>query len=236
MPRISPNKSLCVKYATETMLGSDTRRRLWVPSIKPLRKSWSSFLCSPKTYRSVEREQMKRVVLASRNPVKIQATFDGFSKIFPAERFELEGVFVPSNVNEQPLSDMETLQGALNRVRNAMETIINADYWVGIESGIEEYNEEMAVFSWIVVASKDRVGRSKTASFMLPEFLTGYIEDGMELGEAIDTVYTISNSKQQCGAVGVLTFNAITRLDLYKHAIILALIPFKNEKLYLTNI
>jgi non-canonical (house-cleaning) NTP pyrophosphatase len=54
----------------------------------------------------------------------------------------------------------------------------------------------------------------------------------MELGDADDEIFGASNSKQQNGAVGLLTENAVTRTTLYEQAVIMALIPFKNPELY----
>jgi len=54
----------------------------------------------------------------------------------------------------------------------------------------------------------------------------------MELGLANDIVFSKLNSKQKCRAVGLLTHNKITRTELYKDAVILALIPFINPGLY----
>jgi non-canonical (house-cleaning) NTP pyrophosphatase len=54
----------------------------------------------------------------------------------------------------------------------------------------------------------------------------------MELGHADDLVFNKSNSKQENGAVGILTENVIDRAEFYKQAVILALIPFKNPTLY----
>jgi non-canonical (house-cleaning) NTP pyrophosphatase len=45
-------------------------------------------------------------------------------------------------------------------------------------------------------------------------------------------VFNRSNSKQDVGAVGLLTNNVIERVHLYEHATILALIPFQNQALY----
>ena len=58
------------------------------------------------------------------------------------------------------------------------------------------------------------------------------IRQGKELGEADDIVFNRANSKQDNGAVGLLTDNVIDRAQLYEQAVILALIPFKNEALY----
>jgi non-canonical (house-cleaning) NTP pyrophosphatase len=52
------------------------------------------------------------------------------------------------------------------------------------------------------------------------------------LGEADDIVFGRSNSKQKEGAIGLLTGNVVDRAGLYEHAVILALVPFKNVALY----
>ena len=90
----------------------------------------------------------------------------------------------------------------------------------------------MAAFAWIVVRSKEMMGKGRTGTFFLPHAVAELIRQGKELGEADDIVFGRSNSKQENGAVGLLTDNAIDRVQLYEHAVILALIPFKNEALY----
>lgn len=87
---------------------------------------------------------MKSIVIASKNPVKAQATISAFKRMFPEESFRLDSVSVPSGVGHQPASDDETLEGATIRAHNASKEIVNADYWVGIEGGITEQDGEMA--------------------------------------------------------------------------------------------
>jgi inosine/xanthosine triphosphatase len=175
---------------------------------------------------------MKTIILASKNPVKIQATLDGFRRTFPGEAFRIETVSVPSGVHHQPQSDRETLQGALNRAENAARAVSGADYWVGIEGGIEDDGAVMMAFAWIVVRSRGRVGRGRTGTFLLPPAVTQLIRQGHELGDADDMVFARSNSKQDSGAVGLLTGDLIDRTMLYEHAVILALVPFKNPALF----
>jgi non-canonical (house-cleaning) NTP pyrophosphatase len=57
-----------------------------------------------------------RLIIASTNPVKVQSALHGFRLMFPDETFTTEGVSVPSGVSDQPMTDEETLQGALNRI------------------------------------------------------------------------------------------------------------------------
>ena len=66
----------------------------------------------------------------------------------------------------------------------------------------------------------------------LPPKIVKLINEGLELGDADDIVFNKSNSKQENGAVGLLTNNIINRTSYYFEAVILALIPFKNEQFY----
>jgi inosine/xanthosine triphosphatase len=180
---------------------------------------------------------MKNILVASHNPVKIQAASSGFDKMFSGERFRIESFSAPSGVKDQPLSDEETFQGALNRAFNAAKLAPLADFWVGIEGGIEERGVEFAAFAWVVVCGKSPngkmiFGKGRTGTFFIPPPVADLIRKGKELGEADDIVFQRNNSKQKNGAVGLLTGNVIDRKELYEQAVILALIPFKNPMLY----
>ncbi len=156
----------------------------------------------------------------------------GFKKMFPKSQFEFEGVSVPSNVSEQPMSLQETKEGAFNRANNAFTKNPEAQYWVGIEGGIDKVDTEMEAFAWVVIKSANTIGKARTGTFYLPLAISELVEAGKELGEADDIVFGDSNSKQKGGAVGKLTDNALTRTDYYAQAVILALIPHKNTALH----
>lgn len=175
---------------------------------------------------------MTTLVIASINPVKVQAAVNGFRRLFPDAELNVVTVSVPSDVAHQPLSDEETLRGALNRSNNARRAQPQADYWIGIEGGVQTLNDEFAAFAWIVVRSATLSGQARSGTFFLPPAVAELIRAGKELGEADDLVFGRSNSKQENGAVGILTGNVIDRTQLYEHAMILALIPFKNDSLY----
>ncbi len=175
---------------------------------------------------------MKKIIISSHNPVKMEAALRGFQEMFAAEDFCIEGIPVESGVSEQPLSDRETFKGAWNRALNARISMPDGDYWVGIEGGVEDNNGEFEVFAWIVILSTSQIGKSKTGTFFLPDKLARLIRHGKELGEADDIVFKRENSKQGKGAIGLLSGNVIDRETYYRHAIILALVPFKNPDLY----
>lgn len=172
-----------------------------------------------------------RVLVASENPVKIAAAETGFKKMFPDGSFEFRGVSVSSGVSHQPMSRKETLQGAMNRAQNALSALPDADYVVGIEGGIEEFEGRLEVFAWVVVLHQGQIGRSQTGVFYLPDEVAALVRAGKELGHADDIVFGRNNSKQSNGSIGLLTDNAYTRTDYYVDAVVMALIPFKKPQL-----
>lgn len=146
--------------------------------------------------------------------------------------FEVVPVSVPSGVADQPMSDADTLRGAQNRVHHACLARPDADYWIGIEGGVETMDDDLAAFAWIVVRSRTRTGKARSGTFLLPPAVTALVKQGIELGEADDRVFGHTNSKQQGGAIGLLTDNVVDRKQLYEQAVLLALVSFKNEVLY----
>lgn len=175
---------------------------------------------------------MMKIIIASLNPIKINAVSHGFAQLFPDESWEINQVNVDSGVADQPLSDQDTKYGAVNRAENARQIMPNGDYWVGLESGCDYLDGEMVTFAWVVVLSRDNMGSARTAQFRLPKEVQRLVETGIELGDANDIIFGEHNSKQKSGAVGLLTNNVIIRKDLYEQAVILALIPFLKPSLY----
>lgn len=176
---------------------------------------------------------MVKIVVASQNPVKLNATLRGFEQMFPGLDFSIEGVSVESGVNDQPIGREETLQGAKNRLNSLIAAVPDADYWVGIEGGIELHDDNMEVSAWIVIKSKEgQIGMGKTGAFVLPPEIAAHIHDGKELGTATDIVFGKTNSKQGGGSIAELTDGLIDRTAHYEVGVIFAIIPFKNPELY----
>ncbi len=177
---------------------------------------------------------MTVVVVGSTNPVKIRAVEGAFRRLFRDGEWSFDAVEVPSGVAHQPRSDEEALSGAERRAANAMASRPEAGFWVGIEGAVVDQGTEMASFAWIVVlgSSPRMVGKGRTGTFFLPRVVADLVRQGLELGDADDVVFGRINSKQQNGAVGILTGDALSRTELYEQGVLLALIPFKNDALY----
>ncbi len=172
------------------------------------------------------------IVVGSQNPVKLQCVENAFMEVF-GSAFTITGLQVASGVSDQPMNSKETLIGAKNRVGNSKNLLPEADYWVGIEGGIDRDDQGMYAFAWICITDKNGCNtQAQTGTFYLPAKVSKLIEGGMELGHADDQVFGQSNSKQKGGSVGLLTKGKISRAEYYTPAIILALIPYINKDLY----
>jgi inosine/xanthosine triphosphatase len=170
-----------------------------------------------------------KVAIASLNPAKIRAVREAFSLQFPGIRIEYLPVSVESGVSDQPRTDDETRTGARNRALNAGKLIPDADFRVGLEGGIDTIDEYLVAFAWMAVQSVDgRIGEARTVTLPLPPAVRALVEQGIELGDANDRVFSTVNSKHQGGAFGLLTNGLYTREAVYTEALVIALVPFVN--------
>jgi inosine/xanthosine triphosphatase len=170
------------------------------------------------------------IVVTSQNPVKVSAVREAFSSQFSGFTLNLTSVAVESEVSDQPMSDHETLRGARYRVANAKLRIQEADYWVGLEGGLDFFDGDLMAFAWMVIAGKNgRISETRSATLPLPPEVQTLVSEGLELGEANDRVFSTLNSKQGGGAFGLLTDGLLTRESVYTQTLILALIPFVHE-------
>ena len=170
-----------------------------------------------------------RVVVASRNPVKLAAVRSAFAALFLDKDTELQGIDAASGVADQPSSDAETRTGARNRAENARQAERDADFWVGIEGGIDVTGEQLMAFAWMHIRGSNGLSsEARSVSLPLPPRVKELVDAGLELGDANDRVFSTLNSKHGGGAFGLLTDGRITRESVYAETMMLALMPFVN--------
>ncbi|SNY49353.1 inosine/xanthosine triphosphatase [Arsukibacterium tuosuense] len=168
---------------------------------------------------------MWTIAVASANPAKINAVKLCFQTNFAEQAITVSGFAVPSGVAEQPLSSVETLLGAQNRLQ-ALKQQTDADYYVAIEAGLDN---DMT-FAWMLIEHNGKLGKARSASLMLPPAALQLLAEGEQLGDAMDQLFGTSNIKQAGGAIGLLTHNQLSRASVYQQALTLALIPFLNPE------
>ena len=171
-----------------------------------------------------------KVLIGTKNPGKIEGAKRALAKYY--KNFSLEGVKVSSNVSEQPVG-LETYEGALNRVNNlvkfAKENGIKADLFISVESGLTSELGFWAITNIAVAKnSKGEIGVGSSASFPVPEQYVDSIKEET-LGVVMDRIFNETNLRSSTGGIGLLTHEALTRIDLTEEAFLMALTPFVNE-------
>jgi inosine/xanthosine triphosphatase len=170
------------------------------------------------------------VVVGSTNPVKIAAAAAVFERT--GSRAHVDGIAVPSGVRDQPEGDDETIRGATQRARAALDAT-DADLAVGIEGGIVEEHGHMRTCAWAAVVSRDgRVGVGGSLAMPLPGRVAALVRGGVELGLAMDRVTGGHDTKRGSGAVGILTAGLVDRQRAYEALVAYALAPFLSPDFY----
>ncbi len=174
-----------------------------------------------------------KIIVGSKNPVKINAVKLAFESVWPEEEFIVEGIEVGSGVSEQPMTDQETFAGAKNRALRALDKDDDAEYGVGLEGGLNNFEGEWYTTGWVVIINRKGVIGSGTAVHIkIPKAIMDVLKDSNDLGGAADKVFNRENIKQQEGIYGILTNNALTRTSASKDGVISALTTFVYPELY----
>lgn len=154
-------------------------------------------------------------ILGSQNPAKIQAVTEVLQTY--GENVRVSSLEVPSAVSAQPFGDEETRRGAINRASACMQSETGA-IGIGLEGGVRKVEEQLFLCNWGALVLPD--GTLFTAGggqIPLPPALADFIEQGMELGEAVDTYVGRTGIRSKEGTVGVLTADAVSRSALFVH-------------------
>lgn len=173
-----------------------------------------------------------KIAVGSENPVKINAVSHAFALVWPKKKFKVIGVKVASGVSDQPMSDEESIKGAVARAKKSLK-IGKADYGVGLEGGIHQIGKRWFDCGWIVVTDKKgTIGIGSSARMETPQIMIKMIKKGMELGDVGDKLFNRKNSKQAEGHFGLMTDGVVTRKDGYTQAVVMALSRFIHPEVF----
>ncbi|WP_092905532.1 DUF84 family protein [Halostagnicola kamekurae] len=163
------------------------------------------------------------VAVGSTNPVKQRAVERTLAE-FDAD---VVPVAVDSGVSEQPSSVEETITGAKNRARGALEET-DADYGVGLEGGATrfEYAPGARLVMWACVTDGERLEVAGGPSLRLPDSVGARLDAGEELGPIMDDRLGTENVAEAEGAAGALTGGLTSRARALSEAVACAFGPF----------
>jgi len=171
-----------------------------------------------------------KIAIGSKNPVKIKAAENVFRRIF--SKVEIVSCEVDSGVSHTPSSWEETAQGAINRAKAVLEKT-KADFGLGLEGGYEKTKFGVLTRGAVTILDKKgRLGISGSNGILLPTKIVKRLEQGEELGDIMDELQGVKNTKQKWGAVGFFLKGYSNRQESFEHDILYALARFLRKELY----
>jgi inosine/xanthosine triphosphatase len=170
-----------------------------------------------------------KVAVGSNNPVKKQAVYNTFSKVFG--KVEVVMRSIDSGVPSQP-KGYAVVTGARQRAERARASVSSADFGVGIESGLfDVFGVELDVqVCSIFDGAQHTIGTSP--GFTYPPSVLGQIAVGREVGQIMEQLSGIKRIGQKDGAVGYFSKGLVDRTHFTELCVIMALIPRMNNELY----
>lgn len=174
-----------------------------------------------------------KVLIGTNNQGKVEGAKQAFEKFY--KDVKVEGISVSSDVSDEPVND-EIYMGASNRVNNLIkyskENNIDVDFYVGVESGITNQLGKWCIIQIAVVKDKSGYESFGTGpAFPVPE---KYVDEiiNTDLGLLMDKIFKGNGLKNEKGGIAHLTNDVITRYDLTREAIIMALTEFINGDIW----
>ncbi len=166
-----------------------------------------------------------KIVLGTTNQAKRNA-------VVLATGVEPVCVKVPSGISDQPLSEQETVLGAINRAKNAFEAVADAKLALGLEGGLhydDTYTQQWYLLSVCAAWDGQKLYLGKGLYFPIPNQVGEKIkQQGIELKTLIDELSGTTGSNHREGAYGLFTNGRITRANVFCDAVIAALTPFTS--------
>lgn len=156
-----------------------------------------------------------KIIIGSTNPTKINAV----KSIFGTEC--IEAINAKSLVAEQPFSDEETREGAINRAKECAD-YATGTFGIGLEGGVMKLADSLYLCNWGALTTPE--GDTYTASgarIVLPKEIEAQLDKGIELGDIIDTYAHKSGVRNKEGAIGIFTNELISRKEMFSHVVTL---------------
>ena len=141
-----------------------------------------------------------KVVVASMNEAKAEAVRDFFYD-FMGRKVKVISVEADSGVSKRPIGK-EVFLGTVNRLRDAINKVDDANYYVAIEGGYFKFGEEYFIGTAAAVCTKDGLSTMSTGIsdfYKIPKSAYDCTAAGISLNEIMNT------DKQKEGILGFLT-------------------------------
>jgi inosine/xanthosine triphosphatase len=157
-------------------------------------------------------ENQMIIAIGTKNPTKVTAVITAFSPYLPGEFVSTN---VSSDVSAQPLSDNETMTGAINRAKNALKSE-DAQIGVGLEGGVTKTEHGYFLCNWgAVVDCQLQPIVAGGARIPIPDEIGMLVSSGLELGDVMDQYVKKHNVRHNEGAIGIFTNGCVDRTEMF---------------------
>ncbi|MCM3587917.1 DUF84 family protein [Mesobacillus maritimus] len=165
------------------------------------------------------------VSIGSKNPAKIAAV----QSVFQDQLYEIKAVETESGVRAQPLTDEETIKGAINRAISAAHAT-KADIGIGLEGGVQQTEYGLVLCNWGALKGKDMDPIiAGGARIPLPNEIAERLMAGEELGPVMDEYAKKQNVRKKEGAIGIFTNGRLNRDEMFTHVVKLLVGQFEYK-------
>ncbi len=169
-----------------------------------------------------------RIVVGSKNPTKVEGARLAFEQFFG--KVEVQSVDV--RTKDQPF-DEETIEGAIKRAELSYSK--DFDFSVGIEAGLFRVSRTLSGymdFQVAVIYNGEKFTLGFGPGFEYPIEVVESAKSGVEVGKTMEKISGIKEIGKKFGAIHFLSKGVISRVELSRIAVTMALIPWINSELY----
>lgn len=172
-----------------------------------------------------------KVIVGSKNPVKVNAVRNVLKRI--CNDLTIDSSDVDSEIPDQPFGLDQTIEGAVNRAKNAFS--YEFDLSVGIESGLIEVPHTLTGYidiQWCAIFDGNQITIGASSGFEYPPTVIKRVMDGFEVGDVMDEVTGVDDLGQKKGAVSHLSHDMLNRTENTEECVLTAMIPRMNTEIY----
>lgn len=176
-----------------------------------------------------------KVGVGSKNKTKVDAVADILKDYPMFEGTEVIGVAVAVEEFGHPKSIDETIEGAIDRAKQAYE---GNDYGFGIEGGLMKVPHTKTGYMEVAACAifdgvQAHLGLSSACEWPIP-VVDGILHQGLDGSQAMKAAGLTSEEKlgENKGFIDIVTKGRMSRTDFNKGAVMMALVHLENPEHY----
>ena len=173
-----------------------------------------------------------KIAVGSERKAKQEGVRKAFAHYYGG--FEIIGVACDSGVSDQPMTDDETIDGAVNRARAALK---HGDLGVGIEAGIKPVKHSINGYlntTWCAIVDKDDfLSIGSAPDFEYPKKIVEEALAGTEVSASAAKLFNVEEAAlKESGVIGELTKGVCPRSHYTYLAVLMAIAPRLHPALF----